>query len=139
MFETVILLSESIGDEEVQYRFNSLKKIVVLSAQTHQYYNMISKQRYMLKMVSKVAREDLAEAVNAVLDSVANNLAEFPDYQSQMYTMTLDVLRTNNERLWFTICLRLAKIHMDLKQYEKLDTLITELKESCRLANGQFD
>jgi len=28
---------------------------------------------------------------------------------------------------------------MDLKQYEKLDTLITELKESCRLANGQFD
>jgi COP9 signalosome complex subunit 2 len=97
---------------------------------------MISKQRYMLKMVSKVAREDLAEAVNAVLDSVANNLAEFPDYQSQMYTMTLDVLRTNNERLWFTICLRLAKIHMDLKQYDKLDTLITELKESCRLANG---
>ena len=34
----------------------------------------------MLKMVSKVAREDLAEAVNAVLDSVANNLAEFPDF-----------------------------------------------------------
>ena len=80
MFETVILLSESIGDEEVQYRFNSLKNIVVLSAQTHQFDNMISKQRYMLKMVSKVAREDLAEAVNAVLDSVANNLAEFPDY-----------------------------------------------------------
>jgi hypothetical protein len=34
----------------------------------------------MLKMVSKVAREDLAEAVNAVLDSVANNLAVFPDF-----------------------------------------------------------
>jgi hypothetical protein len=35
MFETVIMLSESIGDEEVHYRFNSLKNIVVLSAQTH--------------------------------------------------------------------------------------------------------
>ncbi len=76
---------------------------------------MITKQRQMLKMVSKVAREDLAEAVNAVLDSVSNNLGDFPDYQGQMYSMTLDVLRTNNERLWFTICLRLAKIHMDLK------------------------
>ncbi len=41
---------------------------------------MIAKQRYMLKMVSKVAREDLSEAVNAVLDSVSNNLAAFPDY-----------------------------------------------------------
>jgi hypothetical protein len=34
----------------------------------------------MLKMITKVAREDLAEAVNAVLDSVSNNLVNFPDY-----------------------------------------------------------
>jgi hypothetical protein len=35
---------------------------------------MLSKQRALLKMVNKVAREDLAEAVNAVLDAVANYL-----------------------------------------------------------------
>jgi COP9 signalosome complex subunit 2 len=139
MFETVIMLSESIGDDEVTYRFNSLKNIVVLSAQLHKLDNMLAKQRYMLKMVSKVAREDLAEAVNSVLDSVATNLGAFPDYQSQMYSLTLEVLRANNERLWFTICLRLAKIQMDMKQFEKLDLLINELKESCRLQNGQFD
>jgi hypothetical protein len=71
---------------------------------------MIAKQRYMLKMVNKVAREDLADAINAVLDAVSNSLGDFPDYQSQMYQMTLEVLKANNERLWFTICLRLAKI-----------------------------
>ncbi len=91
-------------------------------------------------MVSKVAREDLSDAVNAVLDSVSMNLVSFPDYQSQMYSMTLEVLRSNNERLWFTICLRLAKIYMDLKNFDKLDALITELKESCRINNSnQFD
>ncbi len=28
--------------------------------------------------------------------------------------MTLDVLKTNNERLWFNICLRLGKIYLDI-------------------------
>ena len=83
-------------------------------------------------MVSKVTREDLSEAVNAVLDSVANNLSAHPDYQREMYKMTLDVLRSNNERLWFTICLRLGKIYQDLKNFELLDSLLSELKESCR-------
>jgi hypothetical protein len=72
-------------------------------------------------MVSKVTREDLSEAVNAVLDSVAHHLGGHPDYQREMYKMTLDVLRSNNERLWFTICLRLGKIYQDLKNFELLD------------------
>lgn len=46
--------------------------------------------------------------------------------------MTLDVLKSNNERLWFTICLRLAKIYQDLGQFEQLDSLIIALKDSCR-------
>ena len=111
MYETVILLSESIGEEEVKFRFDSLKNIVILSAQLHQLDNMVAKQRYLLKMVGKVTREDLSEAVNAILDAVANHLQAYTDYQSQMYKMTLDVLKSNNERLWFTICLRLGKIY----------------------------
>lgn len=128
MYETVIMLSESIGEEEVKYRFDSLKNIVVLSAQLQQLDKMVGRQRYLLKMVSKVTREDLSEAVNAVLDAVAHHLSAHPDYQSQMYKMTLDVLRSNNERLWFTICLRLGKIYQDLKNFELLDQLLSELK-----------
>jgi|LauGreDrversion4_2_1035121.scaffolds.fasta_scaffold343847_2 COP9 signalosome complex subunit 2 len=90
-------------------------------------------------MVSKVTREDLSEAVNAVLDSVANNLSAHPDYQREMYKMTLDVLRSNNERLWFTICLRLGKIYQDLKNFELLDSLLSELKESCRTSSNTYD
>ena len=74
MFETAIMLSEALGDDEVKYRFQSLQNIVTLSAQLGELDNMLSKQRALLKMVNKVAREDLAEAVNAVLDAVANYL-----------------------------------------------------------------
>ena len=56
-----------------------------------------------------------------------------------MYKLTLDVLRSNNERLWFTICLRLAKIYMDLSQFEQLDRLISELKQSCRVGPNAYD
>ena len=49
-----------------------------------------------------------------------------------MYKMTLDVLKQSNERLWFTICLRLAKIYQDMGHFEQLDTLIVDLKESCK-------
>jgi hypothetical protein len=121
MYENVILLSESMGDEEVKFRFQSLKNIVVLSARLHLLDKMISNQRLLLKMVSKVAREDLSDAVNEVLDAVAHHLASHPESQSQIYKMTLDILRTNIERLWFTTCLRLAKIYIDQKNYDQLD------------------
>lgn len=49
-----------------------------------------------------------------------------------MYQMTLEHLKSNNERLWFNISLRLGKIYLDLKQYEQLDKLLTELKDNCR-------
>lgn len=137
MFETVIMLSESL-EEEVKYRFLALQNIVVLSATMGRIDNMIAKQSLLLKMVNKVAREDLSDAVNAVLDAVASHLGEQPDAQGRMYKMTLDVLKSSNERLWFTICLRLGKIYMDLKNFELLDALITELKESCR-GSGAYD
>ena len=98
---------------------------------------MVDKQRALLRLVNKVAREDLSQAVNDVLDAVSTYLADKPEFQSEMYKMTLDVLRANNERLWFTICLKLAKIYQDMAQTEALDGLLSELKNSCRVAGTQ--
>lgn len=49
--------------------------------------------------------------------------------------MTLEVLKSNNERLWFKTCLRLAKIYLDMKNYDLLDELLAELKDNCRVPN----
>ena len=52
----------------------------------------------------------------------------------------MDALKNNNERLWFTVCLRFAKIKLDLLQFDPLDAILIdlldailiELKGKCR-------
>lgn len=78
MFENVILISDSL-DGETKYRFQALQNIVVLSAQLGELDNMVNKQRFILKMVNKVSREELSDAVNAILDAVAQYLQDKPE------------------------------------------------------------
>ena len=47
--------------------------------------------------------------------------------------MTLDILKTQNQQLWFTICLRLGKIYLDQSNIKELDEMLTVLKNSCRV------
>ena len=98
--------------------------------------NMIQKQRSLLKLIGKVARNAVSDAINNILDAVATHLNNFPDQQREMYQMTLEHLKTSDERLWFNISLRLGKIYLDLKQYEALDGLLDDLKENCRDHTG---
>ena len=78
MFENVILISDSL-DGETKYRLQALQNIVVLSAQLGELDNMVNKQRFILKMVNKVSREELSDAVNAILDAVAQYLQDKPE------------------------------------------------------------
>ena len=49
------------------------------------YDNMINKQKQLLKLINKVARNDVSDAVNNILDAVATFLNDVPDYQREMY------------------------------------------------------
>lgn len=93
---------------------------------------MVNKHKSLLKLINKVARNEFSDAINNILDAVQTHLYENPNEQREMYQLTLEHLKSNNERLWFNISLRLGKIYLDLKQYDHLDKLLTELKESCR-------
>jgi len=53
--------------------------------------------------------------------------------------MTLEVLKSNNEKLWFNICLKLGKIYLDSAYFEGLDLLLTELKDHCKLPNDPMN
>lgn len=136
LYESVVVLEEGMGDE-INFRFKALENIVCLSVQLQLFQNMVEKQRALLRMISKVARNDVSDAINNILDAVANHLQEYPDQQREMYQMTLEHLKSNNERLWFNICLRLGKIYLDLKQYEQLDRLLSDLKDNCVDRNTQ--
>ena len=54
---------------------------------------MIDSTQKLLKQTAKVSKNDISEAVNAVLDCVQSNLADKPEYQRDMYQLILGSLR----------------------------------------------
>jgi hypothetical protein len=68
-----------MGDE-VKYRFQALENIVILSAQLGKYDNMVSKQSKLLKYINRVARNDVSDAINKILDAVSTYLVHVPNF-----------------------------------------------------------
>lgn len=63
-FETVILMEESLG--KVNFSFNAERHVVTLSMQLGLFDKMVSGLKELLKMSSKVSKNDLTEAINLV-------------------------------------------------------------------------
>lgn len=93
---------------------------------------MIESTHRLLKQSSKVSKNDMMEAVNAVLDCVQTNLSRKTDYATKMYQLILGNLKHSNERLWFTTSLRLGKTYLDEKNFTSLNEMLLELKMACR-------
>lgn len=130
-FENCVLMEENLGTE-INHRFKAMENIVVLSARLHLFDKMKDNHQKILKIIDKVARNDVSDAVNNILDAVAKHLTGQIDQQKQIYTMTLDVLKKQNQQLWCTICLRLGKIYLEQNNIKELDDLLNDLKNSCR-------
>ena len=66
--------------EEIVHRFKAMEHIIILSARLQEYQKMRSYQGKLLQLISKVARNDVSDAINNILDAVqkhlANNLEE---------------------------------------------------------------
>ncbi len=57
-----------------------------------------------------------------------------------MYEMTLLALKSvNNKRLWFGTNLNLAKVYLEERKLYEVDRIITILKQTCQLPNGEDD
>lgn len=55
----------------------------------------------------------------------------------EIYYMTMEAVKSENETLWFKISLRLGKIYLEQQDFKKLDELLGRLKLSCRLKQAQ--
>jgi COP9 signalosome complex subunit 2 len=48
---------------------------------------------------------------------------------TKVYEVTLNVLKDqNNERLWFNTNLKLARVYLESREYNKVENLVEELK-----------
>ena len=68
------------GRDEQQFSFSALKYVTVLSSLLGEFDKMIESTQKLLKMSQKVSKNDITEAVNAVLDCVQSKLADKPEY-----------------------------------------------------------
>ena len=68
----MVLLEEQQG-EEVVWRFKALENIVVISGHLQEFDNMVTKHKALLKLINKVARNDVTDAINNILECVSSS------------------------------------------------------------------
>ena len=77
-FQQVVKKEQELGDE-INHSFKAMENIVVLSARLKLFDKMKEYQQEILKFMSKVARNDVSDAINNILDAVSKHLADSPD------------------------------------------------------------
>lgn len=100
---------------------------------------MVKNTKNLLRMSKNEAKNEVAEAINAILDCVQMRLTDNPDAARQMYELILGDLKNSNERLWFDTSLRLGQSYLTAKNYEVLNDLVHELKKACKKPDARSD
>ena len=93
----------------------------------------------LIYMMSQVSRNDIEEAITDILDGVGKYMANRPNEAMEIYYMTREAVKTDNETLWFKVSLRLAKIYLETGQFNELNDLIAKLKYCCRRKDKDRD
>lgn len=119
-------------------RFKALQELVILYYAFNKVTEMVDNFKKMLSYISHVTRNECTDAINNVLDTISS--VKDLNALSQMYELTLAALKNaNNERLWFNTNLKLSRVYLESKRFNDVDRIVTELKKSCQLANGEDD
>jgi COP9 signalosome complex subunit 2 len=138
LFTKVVQL-ESQNDGEIKYRFKSLQYLVTINYKLGKLQDMLMRYKDMLAIMSQVTPNERTEAINAILDVLAN-MSTGGTIVSEMYEITLGSLKgANNERLWFQTNQKLAQTYIASANYDDAERVISEMKASCQLVNGRDD
>jgi COP9 signalosome complex subunit 2 len=132
---------EAKRGSEVVWRFKALQNVVMLSGRLNRFDEMARRYQELLAHMDKVSRNDASEAINTILDAVpqTSDRAGVASLE-KLYESTLEALKsTNNQRLWFNVSVKLAKVYLELGETHKLIKMIRELHKTCQTADGSDD
>ncbi len=93
---------------------------------------------------SAVSRNYSEKSINNMLDYIEKNSssdnAESTKYLPEFYSETLASFQaTNNERLWLKTNIKLARLHLERKDYAFLMPLVREMHKACENEDGTED
>eukprot|EP01100_Stratorugosa_tubuloviscum_P001467 TRINITY_DN1327_c0_g1_i1.p1 TRINITY_DN1327_c0_g1~~TRINITY_DN1327_c0_g1_i1.p1 ORF type:complete len:440 (-),score=208.05 TRINITY_DN1327_c0_g1_i1:152-1471(-) len=125
-----------IEQEKGSWGFKAVKSSIKLLNTLNRFDEMKEKFAELMTYTKKAVTTNQSEkAINNLLDLVA----KAPNI-SEIYELVLNGLKdTNNQRVYLRLQLRMAKVLQEKKDYPKLARLLTELRESCLLADGSED
>eukprot|EP00744_Colponema_vietnamica_P010432 GILI01014740.1.p1 GENE.GILI01014740.1~~GILI01014740.1.p1 ORF type:complete len:407 (+),score=146.79 GILI01014740.1:178-1221(+) len=87
--------------------------------------------------MDQVTRNEANDCINNVLDMISSSTAS--ETVEKIYELTLNALKTSNERLWFNTCVKLCKLYIDRQDVANLTKMIRELYKHCQNADGSVD
>jgi len=134
-FEKVISMEGKKGD----WGFKALKKLTKLYFKANQPKKVVEKFGKFMDYCTVVTANVSEKGINGVLDDIGAgkdlNLTE------ELYTVALNQLqKSNNERVWFRLQLKLGKLLYDHDEHAKLARILQVLHKSCQdPATGQDD
>ncbi|CAJ0595329.1 unnamed protein product [Cylicocyclus nassatus] len=134
-FEKVLNLEQEMGE----WGFKALKQMVKITFNTGQFEAMLQYYQKLLKYIKTAVTKNYSEkSINAILDYISTS--KQMDLLQKFYETTLDALKdAKNERLWFKTNTKLGKLYFDMHEFQKLERILKQLKNSCRTEQGEED
>lgn len=145
-FQRVVTLEKEITPiHECKWSFQALENVVKIYVSQRQWEEMLQYYEQMLEHLAFVTRNESTESISSILDVVSNATGKKEEknsakYTSKMYELTLDKLKdVNNDRLWFSMNVKLGKLYLDMQMFDHLEKLLQQLYHYCQTPDGVQD
>uniref|UniRef100_A0A914WEQ6 COP9 signalosome complex subunit 2 n=1 Tax=Plectus sambesii TaxID=2011161 RepID=A0A914WEQ6_9BILA len=125
--------------EKGEWGFKALKQMVKITFASAEYDRMMKYYKQLLGYIKSAVTKNYSEkSINGILDYISTS--KQMDLLQKFYETTLDALKdAKNERLWFKTNTKLGKLYFDRKEYQKLQKILKQLRQSCRNDEGEED
>lgn len=145
-FQRVVALEkEETPLKERKWSFQALEHVVKICVSRRQWEEMLRHYEQMLEHLAFVTRNESTDSISSILDVVSNATGREEEkdsakYTSKMYELTLDKLKdVNNDRLWFSMNVKLGKLYLDMQEFDQLQKLLKQLYDYCQTSDGVQD
>ncbi|CEG49528.1 COP9 signalosome, subunit CSN2 [Plasmopara halstedii] len=134
----VVLEGKTTPIEGRKWTFQALEHVVKICVIRCQWEDMLNYYEQMLEHLAFVTRNESTESISSILDVVSNTTGkqfekDSAKYTSKMYELTLDKLKdVNNDRLWFSMNIKLGKLYLDMQEFDQLQRLFDQLYDYCQ-------
>ncbi|GMT28194.1 hypothetical protein PFISCL1PPCAC_19491, partial [Pristionchus fissidentatus] len=125
--------------EKGEWGFKALKQSVKITFNENDFKAMLVHYKRLLTYIKSAVTKNTSEkSINSILDYISTS--KQMDLLQQFYETTLDALKdARNERLWFKTNTKLGKLYFDMKEFRKLEGIISQLRSSCKTEEGDED